>query len=79
MVKKDKGIKDKVLRDIRRFFKQEKDKGIKDRVLRDRRTLYESDEEDCYKPIRAVMLLAAITLNMKVMEIKIKHHQLKSI
>ena len=36
------------------------------------RTLYESDKEDYYKPIKLVMLLAVITLNKKVMEIKTK-------
>ena len=65
---------------MRNLFRLEKDKDIKHRVLRDIRTLHEPDKENYYKPIRTGNAFSSnyIELNMKVMEIKIKHYQLKS-
>ena len=69
--------KNKIIKDIRR------ENYDTDKVLRDIKNLFNSDKEVCYKPIRTSNAfssnLVAITLNMKVMEIKIKHYQLKSI
>ena len=50
---------------------------IKDKIISDIRFLFESNKEDYYQVI--VMLLAAITVSMKVMVIEIKHYQLMNI
>ena len=50
---------------------------IKDKIISDIRFLFESNKEDYYQVI--VMLLAAITLSMKVMVTEIKHYQLMNI
>ena len=50
---------------------------IKDKIISDIRFLFESNKEDYYQVI--VMLLAAITLSMKVMVTEIKHYQLINI
>ena len=62
----NKNIKDRIIRDIRHFSKQNKKKKkernqgkgekqykrlIKDKIIRDNRSLFE-EEEDCYKPER---------------------------
>ena len=50
---------------------------IKDKIISDIRFLFESNKEDYYQV--TVMLLAAITVSMKVMVIEIKHYQLMNI
>ena len=66
MSEENKNIKDRIIRDIRHFSKQNKKKKkesnqgkgekqykrlIKDKIIRDNRSLFE-EEEDCYKPER---------------------------
>ena len=63
------------IRDIRKNYDA-------DKILRDIRTLLESDEEDYYKPIRTGNAFNRNYIeyeNMKVIEIKMKHYQVKTI
>ena len=56
-----------------------KDNSIKDKIIRDIRALFESDEENYYKPVKIGNALMIIFMNIKLMEIKTKHYQLKNI
>ena len=56
-----------------------KGNSIKDKIIRDTRALFESDEENYYKPVKIGNALMIIFMNIKLMEIKTKHYQLKNI
>ena len=51
--KKTKKIKDKILRDIRNFFRLKKENEVlKNIIFRDIRNLFDHEEKNCYKPAR---------------------------
>ena len=72
-----------MIKNIRNLFrlkkekkKKKKGKAIKDIIIKDVRTLLESDK-DYYKQVAAIRLVT-ITLNAKVIVIKIKLYQLRN-
>ena len=63
-----------IIKDIRNLFKLiEENDVIKDRIIRDIRNLFEK-EENCLKPLRLVIFIVTIIMNVKVVVIEIKHY-----
>ena len=70
---------DITIKDIRSLFRlKEENEAIKERVVRNIRNFFEY-EEDYYKLIRLGNFWSNIILNMKVMNIEVKHYQLENI
>ena len=75
-----KGIHDTTIKDAGYFFRLKKEnESIKDKTIRGIKNFFENEEEDYYKPVRVNNFGVTITLNMKVMGIKIKHYQLQNV
>ena len=72
-------IGDTRIKDIRSLFRlKEENEAIKERVVRNIRNFFEY-EEDYYKLIRLGNFWSNNILNMKVMNIEVKHYQLENI
>ena len=72
-------IDDITIKDIRSLFRlKEENEAIKERVVRNIRNFFEY-EEDYYKLIRLGNFWSNNILNMKVMNIEVKHYQLENI
>ena len=70
---------DITIKDIRSLFRlKEENEAIKERVVRNIRNFFEY-EEDYYKLIRLGNFWSNNILNMKVMNIEVKHYQLENI
>ena len=70
---------DITIKDIRSLFRlKEENEAIKERVVRNIRNFFEY-EEDYYKLIRLGNFWSNNILNMKVMDIEVKHYQLENI
>ena len=70
---------DITIKDIRSLFRlKEENEAIKERVVRNIRNFFEY-EEDYYKLIRLGNFWSNNLLNMKVMNIEVKHYQLENI
>ena len=95
MLKKDKKREDNIIKDVRNLFRlnkernnntskdirnfllDKKDEAIKGRVIRDIRKLFQREKKIITNQWK--ILGAKIILNMKAIEIEIKHYQLKNV